>query len=113
MNEEIAKKWVSALRSGKFQQGPYNLRGMDDRFCCLGVLCQILETPIAPSYYDPTVRYQYGQVDDASTAYLPNSVLKLTGMKEGSQPQLQYMNDAKRLPFTEIADFIEANWSTL
>lgn len=34
------KKWVAALRSGKYKQGQKALL-KDDKFCCLGVACAI------------------------------------------------------------------------
>jgi hypothetical protein len=40
MNPEIKKRWVEALRSGKYKQGKHSLaRG--ENFCCLGVLCEL------------------------------------------------------------------------
>ena len=39
--EELRKKWIEALRSGQYEQGKYCLRDKNDRFCCLGVLCDI------------------------------------------------------------------------
>lgn len=45
MKKDIAKKWVKALRSGKYKQGEnflkqFNSRGQP-RHCCLGVLCEL------------------------------------------------------------------------
>ena len=40
MDQEIARKWVKALRSGEYKQGRGRLRNRD-RFCCLGVLCNL------------------------------------------------------------------------
>lgn len=40
MKPAIKRRWVDALRSGKYEQG----RGLlchDGRFCCLGVLCEL------------------------------------------------------------------------
>ena len=47
MKAEIAKKWVKALRSGRYQQGKQALkvkskRGIT-RHCCLGVLCELYQ----------------------------------------------------------------------
>lgn len=41
---ELFEKWVSALRSGKYEQGKSRLR-CGCKFCCLGVACDL---------YDPT-----------------------------------------------------------
>jgi hypothetical protein len=35
-----AKKWIRALRSGKYKQGEDQLRS-GDKFCCLGVACDL------------------------------------------------------------------------
>ena len=45
MKKEIAKKWVKALRSGKYKQGKGFLKQLnkdgEPRHCCLGVLCEL------------------------------------------------------------------------
>jgi hypothetical protein len=45
MKKDIAKKWVKALRSGKYKQGKsflkqFNSKGQP-KHCCLGVLCEL------------------------------------------------------------------------
>ena len=54
INPEVKKKWVEALRSGKFEQGRSRLVGISSKpkdivgeaksdkcYCCLGVLCEV------------------------------------------------------------------------
>jgi hypothetical protein len=46
MKKEIAKKWIKALRSGKYKQGTHFLKQYDNenkppKYCCLGVLCEL------------------------------------------------------------------------
>lgn len=45
MKKEIAKKWVKALRSGKYKQGKTYLKQVyyngQAHHCCLGVLCEL------------------------------------------------------------------------
>lgn len=41
MLNKVAKKWVKALRSGKFKQAHNQLGTMDGARCCLGVLCEL------------------------------------------------------------------------
>lgn len=41
MNKEIKAKWVSALLSSEYEQGRGCLRSRGNKFCCLGVLCDI------------------------------------------------------------------------
>ena len=40
-NKEKLAKWVAALRGGKYRQTKGVLHETPDRFCCLGVLCDI------------------------------------------------------------------------
>ena len=42
MNDN-AKRWIAALRSGEYAQGKGYLRTHDDTFCCLGVLCDVVD----------------------------------------------------------------------
>lgn len=44
MNKDIKKKWINALRSGKYKQGSGWLLE-DNKYCCLGVLSDILHSP--------------------------------------------------------------------
>ena len=39
--KEIYTKWVAALRSGEYKKTTRRLRA-DDKFCCLGVLCEVV-----------------------------------------------------------------------
>ena len=41
MNNLIKHKWIDALRSGKYKQGKYYLKTINDEYCCLGVLTQL------------------------------------------------------------------------
>lgn len=41
MKKEIKEKWITALRSGEYQQGTGRLKGLDGKYCCLGVLANI------------------------------------------------------------------------
>ena len=42
MDPELKKKWIEALRSGKYKQGKNRLhRAEDNSYCCLGVLCEV------------------------------------------------------------------------
>lgn len=43
LKPEIKASWLEALRSGEYQQGKSCLRTDDDKFCCLGVLCDLYD----------------------------------------------------------------------
>ena len=45
MKPEIKERWLIALRSGNYQQGKGQLKD-GDRYCCLGVLCDIVKDEV-------------------------------------------------------------------
>lgn len=84
MNKEIQKKWVEALRSGKYRQGEESLwssyqevlLSVDDdgqehweevgeTYCCLGVLCQIVDPEWREFFYDSGMELQTTTLSDA------------------------------------------------
>lgn len=73
-----AKKWLKALRSGKYEQGKNQLAG-DNRFCCLGVACEVA---IANGVQlKKRIRSDGSIVYNSTSQYLPQSVMKWLGMK--------------------------------
>jgi hypothetical protein len=76
MKKKIMKEWVAALRSGEYKQGVEALR-VNDKFCCLGVLCNLhaqTHPKIAKKQLDPE---SYLEED----GILPKSVMDWAGMK--------------------------------
>lgn len=103
MNIEVKQQWVAALRSGEYQQGRGVLR-KDDKFCCLGVLCDISELY---TWSDKGRDISYGQ----HVFTLPNAVKDWAGLEENNPVlpgynTLSNVNDAGK-SFQEIADIIE------
>lgn len=41
---EIKKKWLEALKGGKYLKGKLHL-SKDNKYCCLGVLCKLQQRP--------------------------------------------------------------------
>ena len=118
MKKEVMKKWVSALRSGKYRQGKGQLRDPDDHFCCLGVLCDLhnLETGHG--------KWQSGDYiagDSCDSDVPPIGVAAWAGLNAqnpslpsgtfGSETLAQ-LNDGN-VEFADIADHIEEFWSEL
>lgn len=98
---ENRKKWVKALRSGKYAQCQNYLQG-GKGFCCLGVLAEVS----GEKYHGFS----------SNLAYLPK-VMDFVGLSEPSggfkqgqgvhPPQLTNLNDMGK-SFQEIADIIES-----
>lgn len=102
MKTEIKTKWVEALRSGDYTQGKHVLRTKDNNFCCLGVLCDIVD----PSGWEMSVlNDSYHYIGTLPMAFAQDIDFPLVPNVEGI---LQNMNDSG-VPFSEIADWIEEN----
>lgn len=110
MNQEVKAKWLAALRSGEFEQGKRFLR-VEDRFCCLGVLCHLaVEEGVAPASIPEAGRavWSYGALEKSGT--LPAEVIAWADIGS-SDPfagavRLTTANDGGST-FEEIADMIE------
>ncbi|WP_086846945.1 hypothetical protein [Amycolatopsis kentuckyensis] len=108
MNPGIKRRWVEALRSGDYRQGTGQL-SRDDKFCCLGVLCDVaVKSGVTVST----------KTDDRSTGYdnsfvfLPPRVQEWAGLPENdpniavANTWLSSLND-DGASFAEIADLID------
>ncbi len=110
MDAEIKRKWVEALRSGKYAQTKSHLRDHTG-YCCLGVLCDI----VAPSLWE-----EADEMDDYFDHLRANSfphpdILRQAGITDDTDSDVQHplwtaahMND-DGYGFGTIADFIEAS----
>jgi|688.fasta_scaffold792599_2 hypothetical protein len=67
---KIKEKWLEALRSGNYNQIQERLSSPEG-YCCLGVLCEVLEIPKSVS---PVIQYE------GSQSTLPYSVTKKTDL---------------------------------
>lgn len=143
MDSEVKRRWVQALRSGEYKQGVARLRNRNekdsvDKFCCLGVLCELAVAAgvemraTAEQDYQGDTRWVYGE--ERNSTALPNEVLEWSGLDStdpdielnGHRYELSQCNDSSSdcvctdppddhltkgvstLSFTRIADLIEA-----
>ena len=122
MNPEAKELWLTALRSGKYQQGTGALN-KNGKFCCLGVLCDIsvemLQLEVSAGASRPCscgAEHDVKTSYDGETAHLPAEVTEWSGVDTiGSIPykygsytyaNLAEMNDEGKT-FEEIAQIIE------
>jgi hypothetical protein len=96
MNPEVKQLWVTALRSGKYKQGYCLLQDDQNRFCCLGVLCDIHSKETGTQWDEGAYL--------SERAFLPSIVKQWADIKEVHN--LIFKND-NLVPFAEIADYIE------
>lgn len=140
MRKEVMKKWVNALRSGKFKQGTgtlkqYNSKGQAQH-CCLGVLCELYNQEMKKNKKKTLPENVYGNDYDFSHGYsrfggkkedLPKEVKDWAGVKTSlgkfyvedfgnnlclGENSLADLNDTGR-KFKTISNIIEKNWEVL
>lgn len=109
MRRELRDKWEAALRSGRYKQGMGQLRSEAGRYCCIGVLCDVVD-PTGWSRYQGIFTNRGFYTHPLSTAGL--------GVDGSSLMELRFpwrlhallvnMNDLKGRKFSEIADVIAA-----
>lgn len=114
MDPAVKAQWVAALRSGKFKQATGQLRHDKSSFCCLGVLCHLMNPRAWRN--DDWGRPFYEGMEDvpppivAAWAGFPDmddQWLKAQVTIDGGTSALAHHNDFGRT-FAEIADAIEA-----
>lgn len=105
MKKEVMEKWVAALRSGKWEQGFGRLKTQDNKYCCLGVLCQVLDIPINLDTRWGSDSILSMEAQELGGLQSPNGIM-------GLSYSLAELNDTKHT-FLEIADIIEDNWEKL
>lgn len=86
LNPEVKEKWLTALRSGDFEQGKDALKNKSytgtPQHCCLGVLCEIAvqEGVIPPPTQTESDGWFYGVDGDESWSGLPHVVAQWAGL---------------------------------
>jgi hypothetical protein len=136
MKQNVMKKWVKALRSGKFKQGQGTLKQFNKQgqtqHCCLGVLCELYNNTMKKNKKKTLPEKVCDNDRDFSYGYsrfggkkedLPKDVMKWAGIGNSmgefttddpvyDQYNLADLNDTGR-KFKTIADIIEKNYEQL
>jgi hypothetical protein len=102
MDAQLKENWVEALRSGRYEQA-YSYLRHGGGFCCLGVLCDIVDP--AKWSGDGDLK-QYVDGNDVCMGFLPFSIKDSAGITQEEETRLSVMNDEGK-PLSEIADYIE------
>jgi hypothetical protein len=114
MNIERIKAWIAALRSEKYLQTTRQLKesitktegGTYDRYCCLGVACDLHSKETGNPWSGETYLSQVN--------LLPYQVVNWLGISSLEGPvftnYLIALNDFKRYTFEQIADYLEKTY---
>ncbi len=110
MDQVVKTKWLAALRSGNYKQTKKFLRNADG-FCCLGVLCDIVDSG---GWRGNEEREGFTSFEHWDGTTIPHEELLVdSGLGFGGDAilvaeRLAEMNDGGST-FKEIADYIEKN----
>lgn len=121
LTDEVMRKWIEALRSGEYKQGFGTLKMSTDddpdnksehQFCCLGVLCDVLEVPNKPIKEDTDEYWFLFDFTKYEVSYenfdnLPITISdELLNHYNIDTHKLVSMNDEDSSTFRDIADYI-------
>lgn len=118
MDPELKEQWLDALKSGRYAKGRQALRSISnvetvERFCCLGVLCDILDpegwqeptdASFAASFANKTLVPYAVRGGSVNVAYLPEEYVEKADIH--NQMTLTRIND-KSETFEPVIEFIE------
>ncbi len=126
-----ADKWIAALESGEYEQGPGALRLTPEEFevdkatyCCLGVLCDVVNKALGYGEWVPGGFLPEGG-QCVHNGYLPDAVKEIVGLSARNPVLYQDFepynrnvtcseaNDARDQTFTQIAQHVRVNYSTM
>lgn len=114
MKADVKAKWLEALRSGKYGQAHNVLRSGDgERFCCLGVLCELHSLETRSADWRPNTDGEFEYIGNVTA--LPLEVQRWARVRTASINLRRTVSDCSTLAelndsganFKEIADVIE------
>lgn len=104
--KEVFTKWIAALRSGSYEQGKRKMKSPDNKYCCIGVLAEVMGL----GEWEPK---EWGSVllkqKEPRSGGLDNDNLEKCFLSKDEQGFLCYVNDVRNKSFEEIADILEDN----
>jgi hypothetical protein len=131
MNKRVMKKWIKALRSGKYKQGKGYLKQFNSknepRHCCLGVLCELYDQQMKKNH--KKTLFTEHMIDSETVEFisfnkhdggLPKEVREWANMINPcgefiNKDRVEYLSDLNDdgKKFSTIADIIEKNVENL
>jgi hypothetical protein len=102
MKKAIKENWLAALRSGEYKKGKSYLRKKDNTYCCLGVLCDILDT----GWMIEDDSHNYIRTKDNCTVWLSNDIKKNCEISWDEEGVLIALNDNSET-FAPVIEYIE------
>jgi hypothetical protein len=112
--QKLIQRWIKALRSGKYKQAHGVLRTGDNRYCCLGVLCDLVDHKgwsAKPKPFEDTTAFTHRRAatgGNLGKGTMPSGPLgDLVFFTGDMATDLADLNDDQGRSFTYIANVIE------
>ena len=115
--KEVFEHWIAALRSCQYKQTDGQLRaGMSNKFCCVGVLCELARKDGAPAKWSVWGGFVYKEAlnntphiftEKSEEGEMPEIYRKYLKLTVKEVENLYKMNDDQEKSFEEIANHIE------
>ena len=109
MEKNLKELWITALVSSEYKQGCELLHNpTTNRFCCLGVLCEVIRKK------DPQLKrltngsYSLNKKRSINSNF-DDAMLRRTGLSHDDTTALIHLNDETDKSFEDIAYYIERN----
>lgn len=102
MDEQIKKLWIEALESNKYKQGYKNLKSLDNCYCCLGVLFDVVKEKL-------NITWEQYNSDNSNSELLSYDILKFCGLSFIDQNILIRFNDCNKYSFIFISNWIKGH----
>lgn len=114
MRKVLKDRWIAALRSGKHKQGFFTLKDQYGCYCGLGLLMHVLSKGDKLKHHvtetDARILIHFGgHPNDFVQNTVPEDVATAIGLSHEARVALMQLNDAERIPFPKLADWIEEN----
>jgi hypothetical protein len=104
---DFRRRWVEALRSGRYTKGTCSLRSAVNEYCVWGVACDLFDDTRWQIEEDDFV-YHYILVPDLGCRAMPPAdVMLAAGMTDTQIVDLMNLNDSGNTSFDDVAAEIE------
>ena len=113
----LVQKWIEALLSNNYPQGNGCLRNHENKYCCLGVFCDISgRGKWLQNRGNVSFSFSLGEDEDMSrrlfsNIQLPTHLREEIGMSDPFMSALMGLNDQDKFTFSEIAYVVKYHWN--
>ena len=113
MKEHVKDKWVTALRSGKYEQTDETLQS-GTGYCCLGVLCVLAEKEGVSVSRSKSNEIEGGDLSDQAHVKGWSRIVEWSELVEMNDDMAEDEYETSHVNnFNDIADYIDKNWEAL